>query len=139
MKSILFSAACLLLLGFANAEAEQFYVQTEKFGDYNFHQVNTLDSYSRGGLIAGWILYGFAVVISFVLVFKSTLDRSKEYDQNLIDAKEQMRRLGIDVNMVDREFDELQRGEVKVEEQVDLIEVALQEGKKIREGRDNRI
>ena len=57
----------------------------------------------------------------------------------MIDAKEQMRRLGIDVNMVDREFDELQKGEVKVEEQIDLIEVALQEGKKIREGRDNRI
>ncbi len=57
----------------------------------------------------------------------------------MVDAKEQMRRLGIDVNMVDREFDELQRGEVKAEEQVDLIEVALQEGKKIREGRDNRI
>ena len=57
----------------------------------------------------------------------------------MIDAKEQMRRLGIDVNMVDREFDELQKGEVKAEEQIDLIEVALQEGKKIREGRDNRI
>ena len=138
MKSILFSAACLLLLGFAHA-AQEFYVQTEKFGDHNFHQTNTLDSYSRGGLIAGWIIYGLAVVISFVLVFKSTLDRSKEYDQNLVDAKEQMRRLGIDVNMVDREFDELQKGEVKAEEQIDLIEVALQEGKKIREGRDNRI
>ena len=57
----------------------------------------------------------------------------------MIDAKEQMRRLNIDVAMVDREFEELQRGEVKAEEQIDLIEVALQEGKKIREGRDNRI
>ena len=80
MKSILFSAACLLLLGFAHANSEEFFVQTEKFGDYNFHQVNALDTYSRGGLIAGWIVYGLMVVISFVLVFKSTLDRSKEYD-----------------------------------------------------------
>ena len=79
MKSILFSAAALLLLGFAHA-AEEFYVQTEKFGDFNFHQTNTLDSYSRGGLIAGWIIYGIMVVVSFVLVFKSTLDRSREYD-----------------------------------------------------------
>ena len=57
----------------------------------------------------------------------------------MIDAKEQMRSLGIDLQQVDREFDEIQRGEVKAEEQIDLIEVALQEGKKIREGRDNRI
>ena len=57
----------------------------------------------------------------------------------MIDAKEQMRRLGIDLQQIDREFDEIQRGEVKAEEQIDLIEVALQEGKKIREGRDNRI
>ena len=139
MKSILFSAAALLLLGFAQANEGQFYVQTEKFGDYNFHENNTLDSYSRGGLIAGWIIYGIMVVISFVLVFKSTLDRSKEYDQNLIDAKEQMKKLGISVDEADREFDEIQSGKVKAEEQVDLIEVALQEGKKIREGKDNRI
>ena len=57
----------------------------------------------------------------------------------MIDAKEQMRKLGISVDEADREFEELQKGQVKAEEQVDLIEVALQEGKKIREGKDNRI
>ena len=53
------------------------------------------------------------VVLSFVLVFKSTLDRSKEYDQNLKDAKAQMVALKISVDEVDREFDELQKGHVK--------------------------
>ena len=111
MKSLLLSAA-LLLLGFAQA-AEEFYVQTETFSTSSFHEFNTLDRYSRGGLIAGWILYGIMVVVSFVLVFKSTLDRSKEYDQNLEDAKRQMRNLGISVDEVDREFDEIQKGNVK--------------------------
>ena len=126
MKSILLSAA-VLILGYAQA-FEEFYVQTETFAPSSFHEYNTLDSYSRGGLIAGWILYGIAVVVSFVLVFKSTLDRSNEYDKNLEDAKAQMRKLGINVDEVDREFDELQKGKVKVEEQVDLIDVALKEG-----------
>ena len=112
MKSLLFSAA-LLLLGFAQASSEEFYVQTETFSTSSFHEFNTLDRYSRGGLIAGWILYGIMVVVSFVLVFKSTLDRSKEYDQDLEDAKRQMRNLGISVDEVDREFDEIQKGNVK--------------------------
>ena len=55
------------------------------------------------------------------------------------DARAQMRKLGLSVDEADREFEELQKGQVKAEEQVDLIEVALQEGKKIREGKDNRI
>ena len=45
-----------------------------------------------------------------------------------------MRRLGINVLEADREFDEMQKGQVKAEEQFDLLEVALNEGKKIREG-----
>ena len=136
MNSILLAAA--LLLGYA--QAGEFYVQTEVFSTPDFHQNNVLDRYSRGGLIAGWILYGVIVVVSFVFVFKATLERSKEYDQNLVDARTQMRNLGINVEEADREFDELQKGHVKVEEQVDLIEVALQEGKKIRETKgDNRI
>ena len=136
MNSILLAAA--LLLGYA--QAGEFYVQTEVFSTPDFHQNNVLDRYSRGGLIAGWILYGVIVVVSFVFVFKATLERSKEYDQNLVDARTQMRNLGINVEEADREFDEIQKGHVKVEEQVDLIEVALQEGKKIRETKgDNRI
>ena len=136
MNSILLAAA--LLLGYA--QAVEFFVQTEVFSTPDFHQYNVLDRYSRGGLIAGWILYGVIVVVSFVFVFKATLERSKEYDQNLVDARTQMRNLGISVDEADREFDEIQKGHVKVEEQVDLIEVALQEGKKIREGKgDNRI
>ena len=136
MNSILLAAA--LLLGYA--QAGEFYVQTEVFSTPDFHQNNVLDRYSRGGLIAGWILYGVIVVVSFVFVFKATLERSKEYDQNLVDARTQMRNLGINVEEADREFDETQKGHVKVEEQVDLIEVALQEGKKIRETKgDNRI
>ena len=79
MKSILFSAAAVLLLGYVQA-ATEFYVQTETFAPSSVHENNTLDRYSRGGLIAGWIIYGLMVVVSFVLVFKSTLDRSKEYD-----------------------------------------------------------
>ena len=137
MKSILLSAA--LLLGYAQA-IEEFFVQTQTFAPSSFHELNVLDQNSRAGLIVGWILYGIAVVISFILVFKSTIDRSREYDKNLEDAKAQMRRLGINQIEVDREFDELQKGHVQAEEQFDLIEVALQEGKKIREGRgDNRI
>ena len=112
MKSILLSAA-LLLLGFAQASSEEFFVQTETFATSSFHEYNTLDRYSRGGLIAGWILYAIMVVVSFALVFKSTLDRSKEYDQNLEDAKRQMRNLGINVAEVDHEFDEIQKGNVK--------------------------
>ena len=136
MNSILLAAA--LLLGYA--QAGEFFVQTEVFSTPDFHQNNVLDRYSRGGLIAGWILYGVIVVVSFVFVFKATLERSKEYDQNLVDARTQMRNLGINVEEADREFDEIQKGHVKVEEQVDLIEVALQEGKKIRETKgDNRI
>ena len=136
MNSILLAAA--LLLGYA--QAGEFFVQTEVFSTSDFHQNNVLDRYSRGGLIAGWILYGVIVVVSFVFVFKATLERSKEYDQNLVDARTQMRNLGINVEEADREFDEIQKGHVKVEEQVDLIEVALQEGKKIRETKgDNRI
>ncbi len=137
MKSILLSAA--LLLGYAQA-IEEFFVQTQTFATTTFHEFNVLDQNSRAGLIVGWILYGIMVVISFVLVFKSTIDRSKEYDQNLEDAREKMRELKINQIEVDREFDELQKGKVQAEEQFDLIEVALQEGKKIREGRgDNRI
>ncbi len=137
MKSILLSAA--LLLGYAQA-IEEFFVQTQTFATTTFHEFNVLDQNSRAGLIVGWILYGIMVVIPFVLVFKSTIDRSKEYDQNLEDAREKMRELKINQIEVDREFDELQKGKVQAEEQFDLIEVALQEGKKIREGRgDNRI
>ena len=129
MKTTLFAAA--LLLGFANAAIEEF-VQTEVFGSPNFHEDVVLNNYSRGGLIAGWILYGIIVIVSFVLVFKATLDRSKEYEQNLRTAKSEMSRLGININEVDREFDELQKGKVKVEEQADLIEIALNEGKKLK-------
>ncbi len=137
MKSILLSAA--LLLGYAQA-IEEFFVQTQTFSTCTFHEFNTLDQSSRAGLIVGWVLFGIIVVICFALVFKSTIDRTKEYDQNLENARALMRKLGINQMEVDHEFDELQKGHVQAEEQFDLIEVALQEGKKIREGRgDNRI
>ena len=45
-----------------------------------------------------------------------------------------MRRLGINVLEADREFDAMQKGQQKAEEQFDLIEVALNEGKRIKEG-----
>ncbi len=128
MKTILFAAA--LLLGLAQADEE--YVQTQVFATRDFHEFNTLDRSALGGIIVGWVLYALIVVVSFVLVFKATLDRSREYEQNLENAKKEMKNLGINLAEVDSEFDEIQNGLVKVEEQVDLIDIALEEGKKMR-------
>ena len=133
MKSILLSA--LLLLGCAQAnEKEYFFVQTQTFATKEFHQLNVLDEASTAGLVVGWVVFGIAVVISFALVLHNTIVRSKEYDTNLVTAQAQMRRLGINVLEADREFDEMQKGHKKAEEQFDLIEVALNEGKRIKEG-----
>ena len=128
MKAILFAAA--LFLGLAQADEE--FVQTQVFGTHEYHEFNTLNSSALGGIIAGWVLYAIIVSVSFVLVFKATLDRSREYEQNLENAKKEMRKLDINIAEVDREFDEIQNGLVKVEEQVDLIDIALEEGKKMR-------
>ena len=93
-----------------------------------------LDDASTAGLITGWVVYGIAVVIAFALILQNTIVRSKEYDTNLVTAQAQMRRLGINVLEADREFDAMQKGQQKAEEQFDLIEVALNEGKRIKEG-----
>ncbi len=140
MKSIVLSFAAMCLLGLAQAGEE--FIQTEVFATTNFHEFNTLDQYSRGGLIAGWIIYGIAVVFSFVMVAHATFARTNEYDKNLVEARSVMRRLGINVDEVDREFDAIQKGGQQVEEQVDLIQVALKEGEKFRAGghhAENRI
>ena len=94
MKTTLFAAA--LLLGLANAAVEEF-VQTEVFGSSYWHEEIVLNSYSRGGLIAGWILYGIIVIVSFILVFQATIERTKEYEQNLSTAKSEMSRLGMNI------------------------------------------
>ena len=132
MKSIVLSFAAMCLLGLAQAGEE--YIQTEVFATTTYHEFNTLDQYSRGGLIAGWIIYGIVVVFSFIMVAHATFERSHEYNKNLVEARNVMRRLGINVDDVDREFDEIQKGGQKVEEQVDLIQVALKEGEKFRSG-----
>ena len=135
MKTALLSAAAALFLGLAQANAiVEEYVQTEIFGDYSFHEYNTLDSSALGGIIVGWVLFGIIVVVSFVLVFNATIQRSKEYEQNLEKARSEMKRLGINIGQVDREFDVIQSGQVKSEEQFDLIEIALGEGKKMKGG-----
>ena len=131
MKSILLSA--ILLLGYAQA-LEEFFVQTETFASPDFHQLNVLDDVSTAGLIVGWIVYGIAVVIAFALVLHNTIVRNREHNSNLVTAQAQMRRLGINVLEADREFDAMRKGQEKVVEQFDLLEVALNEGKKIREG-----
>ena len=134
MKTALLTAAALILgLAQANEIVEE-YVQTEIFGDYSFHEYNTLDSSARAGIIVGWILFGIIVVVSFVLVFNATIQRSKEYEQNLERARSDMKKLGINIGQVDREFDIIQSGQVKSEEQFDLIEIALGEGKKMKGG-----
>ena len=110
MKSIVLSLAAMLFLGFAQADDE--FVQTEVFGTTKYHEFNTLDQHSRGGLIAGWVIYGIVVVFSFIMVAHATFARTKEYDQNLTDARNVMRNLGINVDEVDREFDAIQKGGV---------------------------
>ncbi len=45
-----------------------------------------------------------------------------------------MKKLGINIGEVDREFDIIQSGQVQSEEQFDLIEIALGESKKTKGG-----
>ena len=49
-------------------------------------------------------------------------------------ARSEMKKLGINIGQVDREFDAIQNGLVKSEEQFDLIEIALGESKKTKGG-----
>ena len=76
-------------------------------------------------------MYSLIIVVTAVIVFKGTWQRNTEYTRMLDAARDKMRKLNIDIDEADKEFEILQKGEVVKEEIEDLLEVALKEGKKL--------
>ena len=132
MKS---ASLATLAVMFGLAHAEEWYVQTKTFGSPNFHEFTELNAASTTGLILGWICYGLVLLISAVITFVATYNRNIEYNKNLEDARARMRDLKMNLEEVDREFEELQNGGHKEEETENFMDVAIKEGQKIRDGK----
>jgi len=102
-----------------------------------------LNDESTAGLVTGWTLYSVVLVVSAIIIFVATWSRNTEYTKDLDAARKRLRELGMNIDEIDREFEELQRGNVEEKETENFLDVALKEGQKIREGRgtttDNKI
>ena len=100
-----------------------------------------LNDESTAGLVVGWTLYSIVLVISAIIIFVATWKRNTEYTEDLEVARKRMRELGINIEEVDREFEELQKGGAEEKETENFLDIALKEGQKIRESRttDNKL
>ncbi len=79
------------------------------------------------------------MVIGIIVTFGATWKRNIDYDRDLVEARRRMKELGISVEEADREFEELQRGGQEEKETEGFLDIALKEGQKIREAKDNKI
>ena len=74
------------------------------FGSYNFHIVPMVTPPQIAGIVLGWMLVGGIMAFGLTLIVIDIVHRGKEMDNKLADAKLKMIDLGINIDVVDREY-----------------------------------
>lgn len=97
-------------VSFVQAVPENVFIQTDEFGSREFHEVPNLGEVATAGLIVGYIIFGFVIIVSMILIIRDMVVRHQEYLRKINDARKRMRELGISVEEADREFEQIQRG-----------------------------
>lgn len=141
MKSLFFlSTAVLFLLNLVNANEDPFgHVHTIKFGPHTYHEVPTMNTKAKAGLGTGFAVFGVLFIFALVRVFIEEVERHKDINQKLIEARNRMTELELDLNEVDTAYEEYERNKNKPEDDdAKLIEKAAQR-KREREAQKQQV
>ncbi len=106
-------------------------VHTKNFATPSYHESTQLVTNSKAGLGTGYGVFGILMLYAFVHVIYDEIERNKDIDKKLVDARAKMTSelYQIDVEEVDRKYYEALKAKGKKDEGERLIEEAAKKKK----------
>lgn len=114
MKSIS-KALSLLLIGtalftsFATANERPTSPTTQEFATSTYHEMQELNENTIPGIVLGYILLAALLITAWTLTLVDQTRLHANLNKLLIQDRARMHELGMDVNEIDRRYEELQR------------------------------
>ena len=109
-QSLTSTAMCMLFSFVSSIEVSEFSgVTTKTFGSHNFHEKTSLSINSKAGLGTGFGVFGVLFLFAIVYVFIDHVQRNKDLNRKLVEARKRMEEIDINVADVDRDYEELHK------------------------------
>lgn len=108
--------ATLVLTSLALLSAAEEYPHTKEFGSSSFHHTPEFDNVAKGGIAAGYFVFGIFLIFAWVRIWVDEGQRHSQHNKDLRDDISEMRRLGCDIPRIDAEYEALFKKKKKVAE-----------------------
>ena len=135
MKSLaLVSVAVFALCGFANAQEEQDVpesgISTRTFASHTLHEIPTMNLKAEAGLGTGFAIFSALFIFALIRILIDEIQRHKEMTQKLIDSRNKMNELGMNIENIDQQYLDMKNKKAGDEDtDAKLIEKAAQKKK----------